>query len=294
MGTASEPKPFQFTLWHLMLAVTVLCVLAGMMYWAPFLAVVGGASVCVFLLIGSRQWVLEALLVTCIFAALTELFWPAAWTPARQKPRPVRICGSNLKQLGLSLHMYHEQYGSLPPAYLADESGRPMHSWRVLLLPFFEQQALYDRYRFDEPWDGPNNRLLADEISRVYSCPADTKPLKTETSYVAVVGPGTAWPDEGTTSWDQIRDGMSRTIVIVEVHNSGIHWMEPRDLYVTQMPLAINPKRGIGISSLHTGGAMVVCADGSVHMLPSDLDAETLWGLLTIAGGEDVALPWKP
>jgi Protein of unknown function (DUF1559) len=57
-------------------------------------------------------------------------------------------CRNNLKQIALALHDYHQQYGVLPPAYVADASGRPMHSWRVLLLPFLEQQSLYDQYDF--------------------------------------------------------------------------------------------------------------------------------------------------
>ena len=71
-----------------------------------------------------------------------------------------------------------------------------MHSWRVLLLPFLEQTPLYEKYRFDEPWNGPNNRKLADAIIAIYNCPSDdhggtgnTSPM---TNYVAIVGTETA------------------------------------------------------------------------------------------------------
>src|SRR5262245_44252816 len=71
-------------------------------------------------------------------------------------------CKGELKQIGLALLNYREAYGCFPPPYVADASGRPMHSWRVLILPFIDHAALYREYRFDEPWDGPNNRKLSD------------------------------------------------------------------------------------------------------------------------------------
>ncbi|MEZ6114117.1 MAG: DUF1559 domain-containing protein [Pirellulaceae bacterium] len=82
---------------------------------------------------------------------------PAVQT-AREAARRSQ-CSSNLKQIELALHNYHDTFKSFPPAYIADANGRPMHSWRVLILPFMEQRELYDQCRFDEPWDGPNNQL---------------------------------------------------------------------------------------------------------------------------------------
>src|SRR5262249_28073198 len=157
-----------------------------------------------------------------------------------------------------ALHNYHEKYGSFPPAYIADEKGRPMHSWRMLLLPFLEQQQLFDEYRFDEPWNGPHNSRLADRILAVFNCPSENHEKGRKgtqmTSYVAVLGPETAWPGDKPTKIRDFTDGTSQTLLVVEVANSGIHWMEPRDLHVLQMDHAINSKSGQGISSAHTGG----------------------------------------
>jgi prepilin-type processing-associated H-X9-DG protein len=162
----------------------------------------------------------------------------------------------------------------------------------VLILPYLEQKALYDLYRFDEPWDGPNNRKLAEQMSRIYACPSDTNPSPTETSYVAVVGPRTAWPGEKSSKSRDITDGMSNTIMVVEVHHSGIHWMEPRDFSTTQIPMAINPERGSGVCSLHPNGAQAVFADGSVHFLTDEIPPETLRALLTANAGDDVSGEW--
>lgn len=62
---------------------------------------------------------------------------------------------------------YESQYGSLPPAYVLGPDGRPWHSWRVLILEFFNSD-LYEEYRFSEPWDGPNNRKLAERMPSLY------------------------------------------------------------------------------------------------------------------------------
>jgi hypothetical protein len=200
-------------------------------------------------------------------------------------------CKNNLKNIGLALHNYHDKYGTFPPAYIADSQGRPMHSWRVLILPFLDQQELYDEYRFDEPWDGPHNSKLSGRIIGVFNCPGshETKlTATTTTSYVAVVGQETAWPGERPVSFGDITDGASITLLVVEVKDSGIHWMEPRDLHTLQSAPLVNAQAGQGISSFHAGGAHVLCCDGAVRFLNSSMPASQLRALLTRNGGDDV------
>ena len=64
------------------------------------------------------------------------------------------------------MQTYRDTYKVFPPAFIADADGKPMHSWRVLLLPYLEQQVFYMRYRFDEPWDSPHNRSLPMNFSQ--------------------------------------------------------------------------------------------------------------------------------
>ena len=68
---------------------------------------------------------------------------------------------NNLKQIAMALQCYHQANGCFPPAYIADKTGKPMHSWRVLILPYLDRDDLYKAYNFTEPWDGPNNKKLA-------------------------------------------------------------------------------------------------------------------------------------
>ena len=60
-------------------------------------------------------------------------------------------CTNNLKQIGLAMQNYHSAYGTFSPAFIADEQGNPMHSWRFVILPFLEEQGLYEAYDFSQP-----------------------------------------------------------------------------------------------------------------------------------------------
>ena len=142
------------------------------------------------------------------------------------------MCLNNLKQIALALHSYDQANGSFPPAYIADKNGKRMHSWRVIILPYLDEMTLYKSYNFKEPWDGPNNKKLLSSRPRVYSCPIDRCPAgETPTSYLAVVGTNAAWAGEKPrTLGANFPAGLSNTIMVVEVADSGIAWTEPRDL----------------------------------------------------------------
>ncbi|HEY2251644.1 MAG TPA: DUF1559 domain-containing protein [Planctomycetaceae bacterium] len=198
-------------------------------------------------------------------------------------------CLTNIRNIGLAVLNYSSSFGTLPPACIADAQGRPMHSWRVLILPFLDQNELYEKYRFDEPWNGPHNSKLHDVIVEVFRCPEDHgRARSNQTSYVAVVGPETIWPGDHGLRLDDVTDGLGSTLLVVEIADSGIHWMEPRDLEAASLPLAINPKSGKGISSHHPGLACVAFADGRRRALSEKIKPATLSALLTIRGGEKI------
>ncbi|PHR93509.1 MAG: hypothetical protein COA78_32745 [Blastopirellula sp.] len=162
-------------------------------------------------------------LIGMILPALQGGRQPARWL----------ACSHNMKQLGFGLHNYHDTYGSFPPAYITDANGKPMHSWRVLILPFLEQEALYKQYDFNEPWNGPNNSKLLNQMPKVFECVSSDHHfhrLGSCTSYVAVVGPKTAWPEETGSSLPEFTDGTSNTILLIESNEACIPWLAPTDL----------------------------------------------------------------
>lgn len=200
-------------------------------------------------------------------------------------------CRSHLKHIGLALHNYHSTWGSFPPAITRDENGRPMHSWRMLIMPYIETPSVYLEYRLDEPWNGPHNRMLADR-NEVYQCPADAAAMRTWTSYVGILGDETAWSTSRAFAMGDFTDGVEHTILITEVVGSGIHWMEPRDLHVSQMAPVINSIAGQGMSSRHKGGVNALFGNGATHFLNNTLDRSNLAALLT-KDGKDDAGDWR-
>jgi len=292
LAEAPAARPWQFSLRHLLAVMAAVCVAGAAYQWFGLGVFLLFAVVVVAGVVGlavSRGNAVEIIAAVLFVLALLALLLPAVQAPARTPSRR-SYCQNNLRQISIALQNYHDVYHSFPPAYVADANGKPMHSWRVLILPFLEYKPLYDQYRFDEPWDGPNNSQLAVDL-KVLMCPADGARGKCQTSYVAVVGPGTAWPGAKSIDIADIKDGASNTILVVEVHNSGISWMEPRDLDVSQMPMNINPKTGLGISSGHPKCAQAARADGSVFVLDENTPPATIRAMLTIAGGETVEEP---
>ena len=235
--------------------------------------------------------VVVALAVVLSFGGILVALLLPAVQAAREAARRSQ-CTNNLKQIALAVHNYHDTYKCFPPAVITDQNGRPMRSWRVAILPYLECTPLYQRYNFNEPWDGPTNRALHNEAIATYRCPDDPSPVSTETNYVMIVGKGAfgGLPNEAVRIYD-IRDGLSNTIMIVEVTGSGIHWMEPRDLSVEEIQRGINDGSGKWISSHHPGGANVALCDGSVRFLPQTVDREMLRRLIDPKDGMPVLMP---
>jgi hypothetical protein len=202
-------------------------------------------------------------------------------------------CLCNLCQITLALHNYQSATGSFPPAYIADASGKPMHSWRVLILPYLEQQDLYAQYKFTEPWDGPNNIQLLNRMPATFACPSwhdHRESPTTLTSYVGMTGPGTFFPGSASIKLEDVTDGAANTLMVVEVTNVEIPWTAPQDLDVRTMSFRINDPKRPGISSKHPGGANVSLADTGKRFLFESITPEALKALTTIAGGEGITV----
>ena len=136
---------------------------------------------------------------------------------------------NNLKQIGLAMQNHHSVYKVLPARAKFDNDGKPLLSWRVLLLPFLEERALYDEFRLDEPWDSEHNKPLLEKMPKVYADPRVTVAAGT-TAYQAVVGPGTVFDGKKGMRMKQITDGTSATIFVVEASaDKAVPWTKPDD-----------------------------------------------------------------
>jgi hypothetical protein len=199
-------------------------------------------------------------------------------------------CRNNQRQVALALHAYADQHGHFPPAYIADANGKPMHSWRVLILRELDRRDLYDAYDFNEPWNGPHNSKLASAMPKVYECPSQQNKTPNCANYVAVVGPRTIWPGEKLRGINEImaKDGSDHTVFFLELPNSDINWMEPRDLSYDELVNQMTPEQRAKIFNAHKGMSVVTYADvhQSIEMEP--FLQKNIGALLTIDDGEKI------
>lgn len=231
------------------------------------------------------------IVVGCVFGLLIccspisiALLLPAV-QQAREAARRTQ-CQNNLRQIGLALHNYASANGTFPPAFIPDENGRPMHSWRVLILPYLDQQALYAEYDFSEPWDGPKNSRLLMRMPAVYACPSNPVPMPgMNTAYLGAFGEHCVFRGSEPVGLNDITDGASNTLIVGEASSANIPWMNPIDVDV-----ALHPAIGDidGFSSHHTGGAQFLMADGSVRFISQTVNLQTLQALFTRDGNEPV------
>ncbi|MCA9186564.1 MAG: DUF1559 domain-containing protein [Pirellulaceae bacterium] len=197
---------------------------------------------------------------------------------------------TNERQIVLALLNYESAYQRFPPAYSVDKDGKPLLSWRVLILPFLEENGLYQEFHLDEPWDSPHNRKLIARMPQVYHSPVShADPGKT--SYLGIGGEKGMFckPDEQGHGIRiaKITDGTSNTIAIAEVSDEmAAIWTQPVDY-------TPDPQEPIkGIPGLWPGRVMLMgFVDGHVSQIPADIDADTIYAGFTRNGGEPVRIP---
>lgn len=189
------------------------------------------------------------------------------------------IVQSFLIQIALALHNYHDLHRSFPVAREARGKGL---SWRVHILPYLEQQALYEQFHLNEPWDSPHNRTLIEKMPDVFRSPLSRLPLG-HTSYLGVGGPrGIFRPGEGTPLRD-ILDGTSDTAMVIEVGpEQTVIWTKPDDF----VPDETKPLLGLRLP-LQDKTNVAFC-DGSVKFMHHELLEKTLNAIVTRDGGEVV------
>jgi hypothetical protein len=218
--------------------------------------------------------------VLVVPAILMALLLPAVGA-AREAAR-MNMSMNNMKQIMLALHNHHDAKKAFPVAG-ANNSGEPaLLSWRVHILPYIEQQDLYQQFHLDEPWDSEHNRSLISRMPQVYLNPNLPTADEGTTVYLAVTGPGTAL--EGAERGPSVRDfqdGTSNTIVVVEADpDHAVIWTKPDDWQYDPQ----NPLQGIG--SLRPGGFLAGFADAHVTRISTGTDSEVLRAMMTRSGGE--------
>ena len=204
---------------------------------------------------------------------------------------------NQLRQLSLGLWNYQDTYRAFPASYNTDEKGRPLLSWRVHLLPFIEQEALYNQFKLDEPWDSPHNKKLIELMPEIYRSPRSEAP----TGYTSYLGNAL---DEGLFSKPvepmkdardyhragfrvaQCTDAQSDTLLLIEGNDDhAVIWTQPGDF---------DPDINSDLFSwlmVVDGDFISAFVDGSTTIQPAD-NISNLRAELTRDGGEVIEHPW--
>ena len=187
-----------------------------------------------------------------------------------------------LKQIALGFLNFHEVNGYLPSSSTKLPHAKHPVSWRVAILPFIEQQALYDQYKLDEPWDSEHNRQLIEKMPAIYRHP-NAWQRSTNASHVVFVGKTATGTDGLQVTLDGITDGTSNTILVAEAATS-IPWTKPEDLEFDAS------KKLPPVGGLSRAGWQAAMVDGSVNFIPSETSTDVIKALITRAGGEELKL----
>lgn len=201
--------------------------------------------------------------------------------PSVRSARPVahRVqCTNNAKMIMLALWRYEEEHGSLPPAYTVDDQGNRLHSWRTLILPYMEQQSLYELIDLTKPWDDPANAKAREVVMEEYNCPSSAVD-DTGTSYLAVIGPECVFTGPTGRPLREITGGLEYTIAIIEVPaERSVHWMSPHDISIDEV-LEFHRHGRTNHPQMRNAGYL----DGHANALDLEIDHEVLRSMLTVA-----------
>lgn len=215
-----------------------------------------------------------------IIGVLSGLLLPAVQA-ARESARQMQS-SNNLRQIMLALHNFHDANGRFPAQAIAQGDGNPLLSWRVAILPYLGEQALYNQFHLDEPWDSPHNIELLEQMPEFFRNPSNP-PSAGMTTYLVPMGKGVGLSSEGLKLLE-ITDGTSNTLAVLDVDPQfAVPWTKPDDLDIRQNEV---------FDWLRAEGSNAGFFDGSVRLIDLEIDTEALEALMTRAGGE--VIPFMP
>jgi hypothetical protein len=195
----------------------------------------------------------------------------------------------HLGQILMAIENYHSEHEAYPPAYTLDQNGKPLCSWRVLILPYLGCEELFREYHRDEPWDSPNNRPLLARIPPVFQCPLTGAERHNDTGYLVILrGKGPAFFDPSITPSTFSRgekwlgspvpgaEILSSPVVVVEAPNSGIPWTQPCDVTYDAIVEGTFKKNGKQESGFDLHGRFCIAKGGDWFVVPDDISEKEL------------------
>ncbi|MFM8292441.1 MAG: DUF1559 domain-containing protein [Planctomycetia bacterium] len=212
-----------------------------------------------------RRWLAWLAVATVAGLIVVGLLLPMT---RRGVPEAARrnVCRMNLRAIAQAMLTYEQEHGTLPPACTRDADGRPLHSWRTLLLPYLEERELYESIDLTKPWDDPANAAVGKRMPGVYRCPSNTSP-DGHTTYMVVVSPDGCFRADGSVGIKDVRQP-SKTLLVAEFPTKrAVPWMAPadadEDMFLAIGPDAVPDHRG-GVANLAMADSWVM------NLFPND------------------------
>ena len=191
------------------------------------------------------------------------------------------IALNHLKAIALAMHNYNSTYNGFPAAAICDKkTGKPLLSWRVAILQYIGEEALYKQFKMDEPWDSEHNLKLAKNMPKIYFHPKANKPGDDKTHYRLFYGKGAAFELNKPTQIINITDGLSNTLMAVEAEEPVV-WTNPNDL-------AFDPTKALPKMLSIDGKFSAAYCDGSVRSFKVPIDQEILKLLIQKNDGKPI------
>ncbi len=201
------------------------------------------------------------------------------WLQQQKKMTENSAADNNLRTIGLAMHNFHDAYGAFPDDDGGLDDSKGNLSWRVHLLPFVGEQALYEEFHLNEPWDSEHNKSL---ISRMPACYQVDGVESGQTSVHVLLGEGTPFGGDEPPGMASITDGTSNTMMFVSAGTDTAEvWTKPGGLTID--PEA--PAKALG----NVSESVQICMmDGSVRSIPTDVTPKQ-W--LQLARHQDGEVP---
>ncbi len=238
-----------------------------------------------------QRWMLLAV----TFAVLGVLIFSvigASWYAIPALRRGLSVAAQrrdldSMKSIVVALNDYNARYGTYPTPIVSDVTGKPLYSWRVLILPFLGYEDLFQRFQLDQAWDSPANLALLNEMPSVFaSSNAPDAQANHEPNFVLLVGTGTAFPPTGPMSAAQITD--DPTVLLVETKAGGIVWTQPGDIDIGKFGVNLGSISMQNIGGQHATHVVAVDRNGRGMRIPKTTPKLVLEALVTPTSGEKI------
>lgn len=193
---------------------------------------------------------------------------------------------NNLKQIALAFHNHHDIHRRFSKAGGPAEATEAITdglSWRVHLLPFLDEESLYNKFHLDEPWDSVHNKALIEHMPEVFQ--VDGVDEVGKTSIHVFTGLGSPFAGDAAPAILDITDGTSYTLLCVVAGNDKADpWTKPGGLKA-------DPEDPLKTLGQIKEQALAIAFDGGIVRLPNTVAPATLRKLIQHADGERVKLP---